>query len=629
MADSSFDIPDTTDWLSTPLHKLSALEAALRCQVCKDFFTNPVITSCSHTFCSLCIRRCLSVEGKCPACRSSDQPSKLRCNWVVQEAVDGWVQARKEVLDAARQVGRPRDAEGERIQDGLSPGIKRGPDEEHQHEQPTESSDSKKRLRSSTRSRSVTYAYEDTMTQFETSPMDGTYVPDVEVIASASALPPPSNPEPNDGLVPCPICTRRMKPTLVFSHLDRCPGPPPQGQNHLAASQQFAQSPRRSPFAFNSNSGSSPPSLKRLPALNYTLMNDRELRRKMSALGISSTGPRPLLQRRHTEWINLWNANCDSRNPKSKRELLQELDLWERSQGSMNGHGSVNKLDVSRKDFDKENWGKGHQDSFKDLIEQARRGRNKKTSTRPETEDNAGSVDPMSLDGTPAPPTPVKPQIPPTTTEPEQQSAFAQSTDPIEIDTPRAPALNSKQVPPTPAHISNPQARFAYFSQPSNNMAAGTVAYRPPYQQQPTTLSTPMSFAQSVDPIENGSPQWPQVRGVAQSPQTLPGNPSYGNVAMPSEGRHQQQGQGQNGMPAPTPISFAQSVDPIEPDPLHIGGGNTQQPSDAGSLYRVPGTPLGESADGADAQGIGSDPGNGTSSQNGRRRSRRRSSKKS
>jgi E3 ubiquitin-protein ligase RAD18 len=100
--DQSFDLPDSTDWVGTPLSLLAPLESSLRCQVCKDFFDNPVITSCSHTFCSLCIRRCLSTEGKCPACRSSDQELKLRRNWAVQELVDAFMTARPNVLGLAR-----------------------------------------------------------------------------------------------------------------------------------------------------------------------------------------------------------------------------------------------------------------------------------------------------------------------------------------------------------------------------------------------------------------------------------------------------------------------------------------------------------------------------------------------
>jgi E3 ubiquitin-protein ligase RAD18 len=102
MSDCPFDIPNSTDWLETPLSLVSPLESSLRCQVCKDFFNNPVITSCSHTFCSLCIRRCLSTEGKCPVCRSSDQELKLRRNWAVQEIVDSFRNARPGMLSLAK-----------------------------------------------------------------------------------------------------------------------------------------------------------------------------------------------------------------------------------------------------------------------------------------------------------------------------------------------------------------------------------------------------------------------------------------------------------------------------------------------------------------------------------------------
>lgn len=33
--------------------------------------------------------------------------------------------------------------------------------------------------------------------------------------------------EPNDGLVACPMCNRRMKEEAVFPHLDKCTGPQP------------------------------------------------------------------------------------------------------------------------------------------------------------------------------------------------------------------------------------------------------------------------------------------------------------------------------------------------------------------------------------------------------------------
>ena len=68
--DTSFDLPDSTDWINTSLSAFEPLEAALRCEVCKEFYNNPVITSCHHTFCSICIRRCITADGKCTSCKA-------------------------------------------------------------------------------------------------------------------------------------------------------------------------------------------------------------------------------------------------------------------------------------------------------------------------------------------------------------------------------------------------------------------------------------------------------------------------------------------------------------------------------------------------------------------------------
>jgi E3 ubiquitin-protein ligase RAD18 len=96
--DDLSELLDPSDWLHTSLPQLTSLESALRCQVCKDFFDSPMITSCSHTFCSLCIRRCLTNDGRCPACRSPDQEIRLRRNGSVQEVVDAFQHARPNLI---------------------------------------------------------------------------------------------------------------------------------------------------------------------------------------------------------------------------------------------------------------------------------------------------------------------------------------------------------------------------------------------------------------------------------------------------------------------------------------------------------------------------------------------------
>lgn len=110
--DAAYNVTDSSDWLNTPLAPLRSVEAALRCQVCKDFYNTPMITTCSHTFCSLCIRRCLTSEGKCPSCRSSDQEIRLRRNWAVQELVDAFQEARPSILKVGQELLEARSNSG-------------------------------------------------------------------------------------------------------------------------------------------------------------------------------------------------------------------------------------------------------------------------------------------------------------------------------------------------------------------------------------------------------------------------------------------------------------------------------------------------------------------------------------
>jgi E3 ubiquitin-protein ligase RAD18 len=104
-------------------------------------------------------------------------------------------------------------------------------------------------------------------------------------------------------------------------------------------------------------------------------LKDNVLRKKLRELGIPDWGTKPLLQKRHTEWMNLWNANCDSKIPKPKRDLLRELDVWERAQGGRAPvpAGSNISNTVMRKDFDGAAWSASHEDNFKKLIENAKK----------------------------------------------------------------------------------------------------------------------------------------------------------------------------------------------------------------------------------------------------------------
>jgi hypothetical protein len=166
-----------------------------------------------------------------------------------------------------------------------------------------------------------------------------------------------------DGLVSCPVCQTRIKADRLNSHLDLC-----------------LEQPSTNPqLALQQRSISKPPNLlQRLPNINYSLMKDGALKKKLSELGISAAGSRPLQERRHTEWVIIWNANCDAANPRRKGELLQDLETWERAQGG--GRLAAAASAPAGKEFDRAEWAAKNVDSFQSLIASARKNIGRKIS---------------------------------------------------------------------------------------------------------------------------------------------------------------------------------------------------------------------------------------------------------
>ncbi|KAF2199124.1 DNA repair protein rad18 [Delitschia confertaspora ATCC 74209] len=352
---ASFDLPDSTDWLDTSLSSFEPLEAALRCQVCKEFYDTPMITLCSHTFCSLCIRRCITTDGKCPTCKKEGQTDKLMPNWVVGEIVERFVKARPAALELAR-----RDKEEKK---GTS-GRKRKLDD-------TDLEDDEISVRS-TRSRKTRTA----------APAGGADMSDPIAVVNSEE----EGDYVPEGMVKCPICQKAMKEEQVYMHLDSCPGQKGPGGRNTRSRTNNAFS---NTFQHQSTKLSPSPTPTRLPQLNYSLLKDNALRQKLHSLGIPTWGPKQLLIRRHTEWLNLWNSNCDATHPKTKGQLLKELDVWERTQG---GHAGFTEAKVMKKDFDGNKWATNNKDHFDELIANARKKRTAPTEGEEKSEEKKEGV---------------------------------------------------------------------------------------------------------------------------------------------------------------------------------------------------------------------------------------------
>ncbi|KAI9873672.1 MAG: E3 ubiquitin-protein ligase rad18 [Pleopsidium flavum] len=358
--DRAYDVPDSTDWLPTQLSTFAPVEAAMRCQVCKDFYDTPMMTSCCHTFCSICIRRCLTSDGKCPTCRAEEQEIRLRRNWTVQELVDSFRAARPNLLHVVRTVAA-RDAENG------TKGLKRKLSETGLEVDGSPRRAQSRRTRSQSRRSAASQTHEITVIEDDEDDVD--YKPGLHV--QSHAVFDPNSPCIEDGFAACPICEQRMQEEDVYQHLDVC---------QVETAEKGPTIYRRSGFrpdhpSRNAPSGPTIKSVERLPKLNYSLLRENTLKKKLGELGIPSWGPKSLMTRRHTEWVNLWNANCDSSRPRPKRDLLQELDVWERSQGGHapnQGGVSSGGSSLMRKDFDGAGWAANHDADFKQLIVSAR-----------------------------------------------------------------------------------------------------------------------------------------------------------------------------------------------------------------------------------------------------------------
>lgn len=193
----------------------------------------------------------------------------------------------------------------------------------------------------------------------------------------------------DDGLVACPICQTRMKEADINKHLDASCAWKPSYPNAQPPTPKKTTS-QANFFTTQASSSEQAKTPERLPVLAYSMLKDQALRKKLIELGINSYGSRAHLERRHKEWVTLWNANCDSAHPKTRSELLQDLDSWERTVGTgtrslVYGHQAPQ---VKDKNFDGSAWASKHDGSFRDLIANARRSKQKaeektKESTSP------------------------------------------------------------------------------------------------------------------------------------------------------------------------------------------------------------------------------------------------------
>ena len=132
-------------------------------------------------------------------------------------------------------------------------------------------------------------------------------------------------------LVECPVCTSKVKASLINAHLDRClndpgqsispPTPPLSSQPLLSSrTENRAVPPKMSgmPLQYQRSKP-----LPRLPKIVFNIMNDRTLKKKLKEYHLSTHGSRKTLISRLEEFTLQYKAQQDTLCPKTGKGLRQ------------------------------------------------------------------------------------------------------------------------------------------------------------------------------------------------------------------------------------------------------------------------------------------------------------------
>ncbi|KAA8907244.1 hypothetical protein TRICI_005020 [Trichomonascus ciferrii] len=332
------ELTDSSDWKSTEAPFMSGIENNLRCHICKEFMSSPVLTSCYHTFCSLCIRSHLNEEDTCPACRTKIQSSSLRQNSVLVDLIGLYKTHRKQLLSLLSHKEQPQNQSEQEAtatppQSDLS-AVDAPSDEHRENDNDSETEE----VRRSKRKRTEVN-YKDNEPSNEDDPVTG-----------------------------CPVCGKRMRASEIQGeHIAQC----------LDGNSYGEKKPKRgvvTGFVADKNEDMT----KKLSAIAYKMYSFSKLQELMRKLGIPYTGSKQQLEQRHRQWITLWNANADSKYPESKSTLLNKLNKWEKNQSI-----SKNAAKTDIKSIDSGEWVSKHQNEFSSLLAQARASAKKSSLNQP------------------------------------------------------------------------------------------------------------------------------------------------------------------------------------------------------------------------------------------------------
>ncbi|NWT03943.1 RAD18 ligase, partial [Mionectes macconnelli] len=339
----------------------------LRCGICFDYFSIAmIIPQCSHNYCSLCIRKFLSYKTQCPTCCVAVSESDLKNNRILDDLVKSFNSARQQlfqlVLDAPAvpsplACGRRAAAESHVSAPASQPDPKELP--------LIDSFLRKGKVCTLTKAGGLAGADQGTFKTEEHRDLHGTAAEagdrDNEVGSQEGPESAKSHEKPStsvvkgDKKVECPVCEVVIPEQYINKHLDSC-----------LTREEKKDSLR-----------SSAHKRKPMSKVVYNLLSDRDLKKKLKEHGLSTSGTRQQLIKRHQEFVHMYNAQCDSLSPKSVAEVVKELEKNEKIRAQLEcSKPSENSLTFTKDQTEEEideihaEYRKKHRKEFTFLVDQ-------------------------------------------------------------------------------------------------------------------------------------------------------------------------------------------------------------------------------------------------------------------
>ncbi|XP_041446742.1 E3 ubiquitin-protein ligase RAD18 isoform X2 [Xenopus laevis] len=359
------------------------LDDLLRCAICFDYFNIAVIIpQCSHNYCSLCIRKFLSYKTQCPTCCVAVAEPDLRNNRILDDLVKTFISARehlsKIVLDSPPMSPQSNPSTSKlTIAKMQGCGGKQVKQENILMDRFLVKGNS-----STTRTNANTLQDETFLSQ------DSSYtsanISNIELAGQADSLlmdglgtvsPSTSSPAAPSSAskvkVDCPVCGVSIPEQYINKHLDSC-------LNREEKKDSLRSSVGRR---------------KSMAKIVYNLLSERDLRKKLKEIGLSTRGSKQQMIRRHQEFVHMYNAQCDSLDPKSALEIVREIESNEKTRSLLEANqeeiGMTFKKEQTEEQIDEihQQYRAKHKNEFQQLVDQVK-GRwkrlNKKVKSEPE-----------------------------------------------------------------------------------------------------------------------------------------------------------------------------------------------------------------------------------------------------